>query len=210
MIMKEDKKVILSSKNKRYFLFVAVVVFLAATLGASLILAASYTPDPTNRVKLNFDTDWKFYLGDASGAQATVFNDSSWTAVSLPHTVRIESLNCSGNRNYQGICWYRRHFTVDSSYSGRKVFVEFEAGMSVAQVWINGTSLITHYGGYTPFTIDITPYITFGSADNVVAVKLNNSDNAQVPPGKTQATLDFCYFGGLSGMLICISRTNCM
>ena len=164
---------------------------------AEVLPYVPYVPDSTNRVNLNFNTDWKFYRGDSSGAEATSFDDSSWENVCLPHTVRVESLNCSGNKNYQGICWYRRHFALDSSYSGRKIFVEFEAGMGVAQVWINGTFLTTHYGGYLPFTVDITSYVTLGGSNNVIAVKLNNSDNAEVPPGKPQSTLDFCYFGGL-------------
>ena len=32
---------------------------------------------------------------------------------------------------------------------------------------------------------------------NVLTVRLDNRDHPQVPPGKPQAELDFCYFGGL-------------
>ena len=32
---------------------------------------------------LNFD--WKFYLGDAAGAQKPDFNDSNWQPVNVPH-----------------------------------------------------------------------------------------------------------------------------
>ena len=33
----------------------------------------------------NFNDNWKFYLGDASGAEDPGFNDSSWEQVNLPH-----------------------------------------------------------------------------------------------------------------------------
>jgi len=109
---------------------------------AEVLPYVPYVPDSTNRVNLNFNTDWKFYRGDSSGAEAASFDDSSWENVCLPHTVRVESLNCSGNKNYQGICWYRRHFALDSSYSGRKIFVEFEAGMGVLKMACASPSLL--------------------------------------------------------------------
>jgi beta-galactosidase len=186
---------------RKRFLVVGLVVFFTLLLvscnGVKQGIGAAYVPDPTNRVRLNFNTDWKFFRGDSSGAEAAAFDDSSWENACLPHTVRVEDLNCSGNKNYQGICWYRRHFALDGSYDGRKVFVEFEAGMGVSQVWVNGTSLATHYGGYTPFTADLTPYVKTDGSENVMAVRLDNTDNPEVPPGRTQYTLDFCYFGGL-------------
>ena len=36
----------------------------------------------------NFNDNWKFYLGDASGAQTPAFDDSSWDQVNLPHDYR--------------------------------------------------------------------------------------------------------------------------
>jgi beta-galactosidase len=157
----------------------------------------TYAPDPTNRVDLNFNTGWRFYRGDASGADAASFSDAAWEQVCLPHTVRVEKRQGSGNQNYQGIAWYRRHFYIDNSCQGRKIFIEFEAAMQVADVWVNGTKKTTHLGGYLPFTIDITDIAKYGSNENVISVRLNNSDNNDVPPGTNQANLDFCYFGGL-------------
>jgi beta-galactosidase len=68
--------------------------------------------------------------------------------------------------------------------------------MQVADVWLNGVHQNTHFGGYIPFTIDITKDIQF-EQPNTLTVRLDNSDNPQVPPGKPQSELDFCYFGGL-------------
>jgi beta-galactosidase len=78
---------------------------------------------------------------------------------------------------------------------GRKVFIEFEGAMQVADVWVNGQHSITHYGGYLPFLIDITDRIHAG--DNVIAVRLDNRDNQDIPPGKLSWELDFLLFGGI-------------
>ena len=152
----------------------------------------------TNRVDVNFDQNWKFNRGDVTGAEAPGFIDAAWPTVCLPHSVRLEPKYCSGSGTiYQGIAWYRKSFTLDSKYSGCRIFIEFEAVMHQADLWINGTQLTTHYGGYLPFTVDITPYAKFDGTDNVIAVKANNSDNVDIPPGRSDATLDFHYFGGI-------------
>jgi len=39
--------------------------------------------------------------------------------------------------------------------------------------------------------------VQYGKADNVIALRLDNSDNPDVPPGKPQNQLDFTYLGGL-------------
>ncbi|MBN2189109.1 MAG: DUF4982 domain-containing protein [Chitinispirillaceae bacterium] len=147
------------------------------------------------RKDLRFCDNWRFYRGDQIGAQAPTFNDASWATVCLPHTARIESAKSHTNWDYyKGYCWYRKSFTPDTAWRGKKIFLEVEAGMQTTQVWVNNTSKITYGGGYNPFTIDITGDITFGST-NVVAMRLNNAADPNVPPGAEQR--DFYYYGGL-------------
>ncbi|MBN2189105.1 MAG: DUF4982 domain-containing protein [Chitinispirillaceae bacterium] len=143
--------------------------------------------------KIRFSDAWKFYRGDVTGAQAPGYSDASWTTVYLPHTVR-EELNYRTASIYYGYCWYRKSFTPPSSYQGKKVFLEFEAAMQTAEVWINNTPLTTHLGGYTPFVYDITNNLVSGST-NVIAVRLNNNPSSSFPPGNSSP--DFLYFGGL-------------
>ena len=78
----------------------------------------------------------------------------------------------------------------------RVLQLTFQGAMQVADLWMNGVHLTTHYGGYLPFSVDISKAVRYGQA-NVLTVRLDNSDNAEVPPGKQQAQLDFVYFGGL-------------
>ena len=77
---------------------------LAAGAGAGIALAALESDpagaDPSTapgsargpRSELSFDDDWRFYRGDASGAQAPSFDDSGWRALDVPHDWRIEDL----------------------------------------------------------------------------------------------------------------------
>ena len=74
----------------------------------------------------NFDDNWKFYLGDASGAESNGYDDSSWRTVNLPHDYSIEqgyTKNGEAESAYLlgGTGWYRKHFTVSSDMEGKSV-----------------------------------------------------------------------------------------
>ena len=55
-----------------------------------------------------------------------------------------------------------------------------QAAFDQAQISVNGKQVGQHIGGYNGFSIDITSAISAGY--NVVAVRLNNQWNAQIPP----------------------------
>jgi len=119
---------------------------------------------------------------DANAAALADFNDSAWQNVLLPHNPVTDLVWPPWPTiSYEGDCWYRKHFNLDNSYQGKKIFIEFEAANVVADVWLNGEHLTAHYGGYLPFTIDITDKVNFGETGNVIAVKVNNWWNPDVP-----------------------------
>ena len=90
------------------------------------------------------------------GAEQKEFDDSRWTLVSFPHSIDTLPTEASGCINYQGVCWYRKHFSSSDSFAGKKLFLYFEAIMGEARVWVNGKLCATHYGGYLPVIVDIT------------------------------------------------------
>ena len=157
-------------------------------------VAGFFPLENSGRQVWNFNAGWRFFLGDATGAEQTDFDDSSWEVVSAPHTVQLMPAEASGCRNYQGVVWYRKHFTLPKECAGRDVFLHFEAIMGKQTIYLNGQKVKDHEGGYLPITIPLS-----GSAgdDFVVAVKADNSDDKSYPPGKKQMTLDFAYHGGI-------------
>ena len=152
----------------------------------------------SNRVTISFNQDWKFAKQETVGEgefYSNEIDDSHWEKVSLSHTAHIEPMVISGQQ-WQGNCWYRKVFTVAAKNKGKHMALYFEGAMQVADVWLNGKKLTRHNGGYLPFYVELTDNILFDK-ENLIAIRLNNEDNPQVPPGKPIADLDFNWYSGL-------------
>lgn len=128
-----------------------------------------------------FDSDWKFFLGDASEAKANDFNDASWRKLDLPHDWSIEGkvhpknpTKGAGGYFPAGIGWYRKTFQVSDSWKAKKTAIYFEGVYMNSEVFINGKSLGVYPYGYSSFSYDLTPYLIFGK-ENVIAVRVDNS-----------------------------------
>jgi beta-galactosidase len=138
----------------------------------------------TSYAPFSLDVGWKFIRQDVAGAQATAFNDAAWTTVSTPHTYNdVDSYtalisNSSGDTaSFTGPTWYRKHFKIPTQYSGGKVIVEFERIKQGARFYINGTQVGVFDDGVTACGIDLTGKVTFGATENVLAVRVDNSND---------------------------------
>ena len=169
----------------------------APSAAAGTSIAGLFPLQGSNRTVYNFNQGWRYNLGDAAGAEATAFDDSRWEVVCAPHTARLEPSEASGGRNYQGIIWYRKHFTMPAAMQGKDVTLYFEAIMGKQDIYVNGRKALSHLGGYLPIIINLSDLGVKAGDECVVAVKADNSDDKSYPPGKKQAALDFCYHGGM-------------
>ncbi|MBD5778067.1 DUF4982 domain-containing protein [Pelagicoccus sp. NFK12] len=115
-------------------------------------------------------------------------------SVCLPHNPFVSDLD--GCDHWQGLCEYRRALKLDAIQEDAKYVLHFGAAMHTTAVAIDGERVGGHSGGYLPFEVDITQWVADG-CEHVLTVVVDNTDNAEVPPGKPSDELDFCYYGGL-------------
>ncbi len=149
----------------------------------------------TLRIKNSFNKWWSFSKGDIKGAESPDFDDSGWEEVALPHCWNAEDTFTGPRGYYRGPGWYRKSFRVDSELSSRRICLEFEAVFSIADVWVNGGYVGQFMGGYTGFYVDITDKVFFGDAINVISIKVDNSHNPDVLPGREIP--DYNLYGGI-------------
>ena len=151
------------------------------TLLVAILLLGKILIAQTGSV-INFNAGWKFYLGNDSTASKNGFTDADWKLVTLPHDWSIElpfdqkaAATTQGGALPGGIGWYRKSFTLPSSTKDKNITIEFDGIYRNSEVWINGHYLGKRPNGYISFQYDLTPYIKFGTVRNIIAVKVDNS-----------------------------------
>ena len=135
-----------------------------------------------SRRQIEFDSDWRFTLGDPTGAEKPSFDHVTWRKLDVPHDWSIEGpfdqknpTGAAGGFLPAGVGWYRKHFTLSESAARRRVFVDFDGVMANSDVWINGVHLGRRPFGYVSFRYELTGHLNFGQKPNVLAVRVDNS-----------------------------------
>lgn len=130
----------------------------------------------------DFNDDWRFHLGDVTGAYAADYDDSGWRELELPHDWAVEGdfsidnpSGPGGGALPGGIGWYRKTFDVPAEDSDKVWRLEFDGVYMNAEVFVNGKSLGVRPYGYISFGYDISPLLEWGKS-NVVAVRVDNAE----------------------------------
>ena len=136
------------------------------------------------RTILNFNQGWRF---SKTGEVPKLLPE--WEEVSLPHTWNAQDGQDGGNDYWRGTAMYCKKFPKPNHEGA--VILEFLGAAMTADVYLNGTHLAHHEGGYSTFRVDITGHL---QKKNLLCVAVDNSVNDRVYPQKA----DFTFYGGLS------------
>ena len=131
---------------------------------------------------------WTFVRSDIGPEQA-VYACGQGESVSLPHTWNAQDGQDGGNDYYRGRCWYVRELCWDPDEDGC-VFLEVNGAAMSCDVYLNGTWLARHEGGYSAFRTELTGRL---EKRNVLAISVSNEESDHVYPQKA----DFTFYGGL-------------
>ena len=116
-----------------------------------------------------FDDGWQF---TREGKTVTVNLPHDWDIYEAPNPA-TGATGTGGGWYLGGKGEYRKTFkTPDADV----VKLYFEGVYQKAEVFVNGQKAGQHAYGYTPFTVDITPYLNKASNLNEVVVNVNNSE----------------------------------
>ena len=93
--------------------------------------------------------------------------------------------------------WYRLRFALPENFIKDRVILHFGAVDQKAEVFLNGTRLGRHEGGYLPFSFDITEYI---SEENTLTVKAEDALLHKYPWGKQKQKNGGMWYTPFSGI----------
>lgn len=150
---------------------------------------------------INLNQDWRFIQENAGLPE--VFPEH-WSVINLPHTWNaVDGHDGNGGYN-RGCYWYAKSFTTPKQpLAGGRVFVEILAAGQQATVYVNGSEVIYHEGGYSTFRADITD-LCKEEGENLLVVACSNENKSSVYP----QSADFTFYGGLYRGVNLISVPN--
>ncbi|WLW50863.1 sugar-binding domain-containing protein [Streptomyces sp. YU58] len=169
-----------------------VLASLAVTPRSSAASATVTYTAPRPRVRIDLNAGWRFIGADVAGAQAPGFDDSGWSSVNTFHTWNAVDGADGGNDYHRGVGWYRRHYTAPSELAGKRLYLPFAGVNQAADVWVIGTYLGQHKGGYSRFRFGVTGVLVPGE-DNVIAVRVTNARDT----GIASVSADYTFEGGI-------------
>ncbi len=124
---------------------------------------------------------WDFAL-DPEARQAP--GEVSWSSsIRVPFSPETPASGV-GDTSFYRVCWYRRDFEVEGFEKGERAILHFGAVDYSATVWVNGTVVVRHRGGYTPFRADITSALREGGLQTLVVRAEDDPHDLAKPRGK--------------------------
>jgi beta-glucuronidase len=144
---------------------------------------------------------WKMRLdenevGEAEGWEKLTAPDDSWTDTTVPSTYNSYDGPYS---KHAGVVWFVKTFVPKRTTTSREFArLSFAGVLLRSRVWLNGTYVGEHEGGYTPFYFDVTDKLIPGKP-NVLVVRTDNRLTFESLPAKSWKghTPGWGYYGGI-------------
>ncbi|MCS7120007.1 MAG: glycoside hydrolase family 2 TIM barrel-domain containing protein [Nitrososphaerota archaeon] len=144
---------------------------------------------------------WRFRIDpEGVGEREEWFNCStslrSWDKLYVPANWNEQ---CSKYTWYMGTVWYAKDFFVPKDWVESAVTLCFEGVNYKAKVWVNGSYLGEHEGGFTSFSFRVEKFLRFGGMNRTVIMVDNTLSRKTIPPGENmnRTYFDFFHYGGI-------------
>ena len=170
---------------RRIIALAALVLLPRALSGAGDIpLPEHPRPDFERAEWINLNGPWGFRFDATDAGERDGWPDDDPSA--FPLTIQVPfpwGSPLSSVADEADIGWYRRTVRVPAEWEGRRVFLCVGASDWRTIVWLDGESLGTHQGGYTPFDLELTEHMKPGEEQQLV-VRVDDSPHPFKLEGK--------------------------
>lgn len=151
------------------------------------------------RTIVNINHKWAF----RKAAELPTDWPAQWDIVNLPHTWNNIDGQDGGNDYWRGTGVYVRQLRREDLPEAQAYFLEVNGANSSADVYLNGTKLAHHDGGYSTWRVELTEVL---QAENLLVITVDNAPNDHVYPQMA----DFTFYGGLyrDVNILCVPATH--
>ncbi len=125
-------------------------------------------PDFQRSDWINLNGSWQFRFDKEDAGLSA---DWAKGAVSFPDFIQVPfpwGSKLSGVQNKADIAWYRRNIEIPGNWKGKRIFLVVGACDWLTTGWIDGEKIGSNRGGYTPFEMELTPFMKPGQKQALV------------------------------------------
>ena len=128
----------------------------------------------------NLNGEWEYAIKPAGDVEPATFDGK----ILVPFAVESSLSGVQKEVGENNELWYKRTFSVPSAWKNKDIVLNFGAVDWKADVFVNDILIGSHKGGFTPFSFNITPYLTGNRNQRLVVRGWDPSDKGYQPRGK--------------------------
>ncbi len=167
-----------------------------------------YPRNTVVRRAVSLDGMWKFSLDGQQKGKREGWQEGLPGNEMIPVPASFQDFYTDKDiREYTGDFWYEKDIMVPEEWRGMEIALRFGCATHRAEVYVNGVKVVSHEGGFLPFTAVVTDIVRFNAWNKVVVLVNNELSETTIPCGavKTlsngkkmaQPYFDFYNYAGL-------------
>lgn len=145
---------------------------------------------------VNLNGEWEYAIKPKGEVEPNSFDGN----ILVPFAVESSLSGVQKEVGENNELWYKRSFTVPANWKNKDVVLNFGAVDWKADVFVNDILIGSHQGGFTPFSFNITPYLTGKSNQKLVVRVWDPSDRGYQPRGKQTSNPEGIWYTPVTGI----------
>ena len=145
---------------------------------------------------VNLNGEWEYSIKPKGEVEPNSFDGN----ILVPFAVESSLSGVQKEVGENNELWYKRSFAVPANWKNKDVVLNFGAVDWKADVFVNDILIGSHQGGFTPFSFNITPYLTGKSNQKLVVRVWDPSDRGYQPRGKQTSNPEGIWYTPVTGI----------
>lgn len=144
------------------------------------------------RTRIPLNENWRF-VAQIEEDSLLNLNPTMGEIIELPHTVLELPEHTFLEKSYQFLSLYSLELSVPTG-DWHHAILHFAGVMNIAKVYVDKHEILVHEGGYTPFDVDLSPYVKPGQVV-LLQVLVDSREIKDIPP--FGGMVDYLGYGGI-------------
>ncbi|MDR2848363.1 MAG: beta-galactosidase [Bacteroidales bacterium] len=145
---------------------------------------------------LNLNGLWEYAIVPRDNAEPAAFDGQ----ILVPFAVESSLSGVQREVGEANELWYKREFSIPANWKNKHIVLNFGAVDWKTDVFVNDVLIGSHQGGYTPFSFDITPFLTGKTKHKLVVRVWDPTDRSFQPRGKQVVKPEGIWYTSVTGI----------